>query len=247
MGFFRGLLAPFHGFFFVARHGLWGYLMLPLLLNVGLAVGAVVVGLRLVRQSGFVSSASGIAGLGLEIGLHLLAAVVALLLFVVLQPLLSAPFIDLLSERVERIARGRAPAVGVLRSLWEAGLHGALKSLLYALALLMALALGALTGVGALVGGAFYALFLAYDGFDYPLARRRVSFAGKWRYLALHPGQTLGYCCGAVLLYLVPLAALCAPAFAAVGATLAFLETLETDAERTTTRALAASAQGRLE
>jgi hypothetical protein len=49
------------------------------------------------------------------------------------------------------------------------------------------------------------------------------------------------------LLYLVPLAALCAPAFAAVGATLAFLETLETDAERTTTGPLVAAAQGRRE
>jgi CysZ protein len=247
MAVFRGLVAPFRGFLFVARHGLWGYLMVPLVLNVALALGAVVVGLRLARQSHFVSGASGMAGLGLEIGLHLLAAVLAMVLFVVLQPLLSAPFIDLLSERVERIARGQAPAVGVLRSLWEAALHGALKTVLYCLALLLGLVLGAVTGVGAVVGAACYALFLAYDGFDYPLARRQVSFAGKWRYLALHPGQTLGYCCGAVLLYLVPLAALCAPAFAAVGATLAFLETLETDAERTTTGPLVAAAQGRRE
>ena len=225
MGFLRGLVAPFRGVLFVARHGLWGYLALPLLLNLGLAGGAAVLGTRLVRATGFGSSVTGIAEVGLEIGLYLLAAVVALLLFIVLQPLLAAPFIDLLGERVERIVRGDAPSTGLVRSLWEALLHGGLKTMLYLSALLLAAVLGAFTGVGALLGGAFYALFLAYDGFDYPLARRGISFAGKWRYLALHPGQTLGYCCGAVLLYLIPLAALSAPAFAAVGATLAYLST----------------------
>ena len=69
------------------------------------------------------------------------------------------------------------------------------------------------------------ALFLAYDGFDYPLARRGTwDFGAKWAYLARHPGLTLGYGLGATLLYLVPLAFVVAPPFAAVGATLAFLD-----------------------
>jgi uncharacterized protein involved in cysteine biosynthesis len=107
--------------------------------------------------------------------------------------------------------------------------------MLYLLALAITLGLGALTGLGGLLGAALYALFLAFDGFDYPLARRGLSFWGKWRYLLSQPGQTLGYCVGASLLYLVPLMALLAPGFAAVGATLAYLETEPSNAERTST------------
>jgi uncharacterized protein involved in cysteine biosynthesis len=207
----------------VARHGLWGHVALPLVLNAGLAVGAGWLAVRLVRQRlGAELTAS--AGLVADVALFVLAAVVALLLFLVVQPVISAPFVDLLSEKVERIVRGQAPSAGLLRSAWQALLHGALKTMLYLLALVLTLGLGAATGVGGVIGACVYALFLAYDGFDYPLARRAVSFAGKWRYLVLHPGQTLGYCVGASLLYLVPLAALVAPAFAAVGATLAYLD-----------------------
>jgi uncharacterized protein involved in cysteine biosynthesis len=82
-----------------------------------------------------------------------------------------------------------------------------------------------LTGVGGGIGALLSALLLAYDGFDYPLARRGAGFGAKWRYLLLHPGQTLGYCVGATLLYLIPPALVVAPAFAAAGATLAFLDT----------------------
>jgi hypothetical protein len=45
----------------------------------------------------------------------------------------------------------------------------------------------------------------------------------------------LGYCLGASLLYLIPLLALLAPGFAAVGATLIYLEGEARDAGRMTT------------
>jgi uncharacterized protein involved in cysteine biosynthesis len=85
-------------------------------------------------------------------------------------------------------------------------------------------------GIGALVGVALGGVFLAYDGFDFPLSRRGASFGGKWSYLALHPGLTLGYGLGATVLYLIPLAFVVAPPFTAVGATLAYLDE-ETRAE----------------
>jgi uncharacterized protein involved in cysteine biosynthesis len=78
--------------------------------------------------------------------------------------------------------------------------------------------------VGVPVGLGLGALFLAYDGFDYPLARRGLGFGAKWGYLARHPGMTLGYGIGATLLYLLPLAFVVAPPCAAAGATLAFLD-----------------------
>ena len=103
-------------------------------------------------------------------------------------------------------------------------MHGLLKLVLYAIALVTGLALTALTGIGSLVGLGLAALFLAYDGFDYPLARRGATFGAKWVYLVRHPAQTMGFGAGATLLYLIPFAFLVAPPFAAVGATLVFLE-----------------------
>jgi CysZ protein len=227
MGFARGFLAPFRGAVFITRHGLWGHLALPILLNLGLVVGSAWLAVHLVQDrigGRLDAQLGGSVGVVANVVLVLLAIVLSLLVFVLLQPLVGAPFVDLLSEKVERLVRGTSPSTGVWRSVGQALLHGLMKVVLYGSALLVALGLGALTGIGGLLGTALYALFLAFDGFDYPLARRGVSFGGKWRYLLVHPGQTLGYCLGASVLYLVPLALLVAPAFAAVGATLAYLD-----------------------
>jgi uncharacterized protein involved in cysteine biosynthesis len=126
---------------------------------------------------------------------------------------------------VEREVRGTAPAAPFIASTGRAIVHGLLKLVLYGLAVAIGLTLTALTGIGSLVGLAFAGLFLAYDGFDYPLSRRGAGFGAKWGYLVRHPGLTIGYGAGATVLYLIPFAIFVAPPFAAVGATLAFLET----------------------
>ena len=222
-----GFVAPFRGLLFVVRHGLWGYLLLPLLCNLVVAGVVAFFGAGLIER--LLGSWFGEAWLAEwavvgAIATGLLTLLAALLVFVVLQPVISAPFVDLLSERVERLVRGSAPSTTLMRSAGQAIVHGLLKTALYLFALLFTLVAGALTGVGGLLGAALYGIFLAYDGFDYPLARREVSFMGKWRYLLSHPGQTVGYCCGAGLFYLIPLATLLAPSFAAVGATLLYLD-----------------------
>jgi CysZ protein len=145
-------------------------------------------------------------------------------LFVALQPVLGAIFNDRLSEKVEVLERGSVPKVPFFASTGKAVLHGLLKLLLYVVALVAGLALTAVVGIGVPVGIGLGALFLAYDGFDYPLARRGVGFGGKWAYLARHPGLTIGYGIGTTLLYLVPFAFVLAPPCAAAGATLAFLD-----------------------
>lgn len=223
MGFFRGLWAPFRGVAFVAQHGLWAYIVAPFFLNAALIGGTMVLGVHIARTrlAPAVLATSTLA----NIGLWVMAAFFALVLFVVVQPVLGAPFLDALSEKVEVLVRGGHPRVGFWTSVWRSLVHGALKLLCYALALAVVLGLGALTGIGGGIAAALSAVMLAYDGFDYPLARRNASFGRKWQYLVLHPGQTLGYCVGASLLYLVPPALVVAPAFAAVGATLAFLDT----------------------
>src|SRR5262249_3341848 len=156
--------------------------------------------------------------------LVVLAGLGTVVLFLVTQPILNAVFCDRLSERVERDVRGVAPTAPFFASTGKALVHGLLKLVLYGLALVIGLALTAATGVGAVVGVGLAGIFLAYDGFDYPLSRRNATFGGKWMYLLRHPGQTIGYATGTTLLYLIPFALFVAPPFAAVGATLAFLE-----------------------
>lgn len=215
-----GLAAPFRGGAFIVRHRLWGYLAGPVLLNLTLALAAAGLAYGLVDRW-LPAPGSGWASLGKLT----LAAVLVVPIFLVAYPVVSAPFIDLLTEKVEAIVRGGHPAVGFWAGALQAVAHGAAKSLLYLLAIVAATGLSWLTGVGAVLGVALGALFLAYDGFDYPLARRRVGFVGKWRYLFRHPALTLGYSASASAVFLVPLAFVVAPPLSAVGATLAYLDT----------------------
>ncbi|MBC8132021.1 MAG: EI24 domain-containing protein [Deltaproteobacteria bacterium] len=224
MGFFRGFVAPFRGAVFVGRQRLWHLVLLPVTLNVALAGGAIWAAARYWRQE-LADRAVGSPALAtlLFAGATGLGAII---LFIVLQPLLGAVFNDFLAERVERRVLGDAPRAPFFASAARAIGHAILKLVLFTFAFVVGLALSAVTaGIGGVVGVGLGALFLAYDGFDYPLSRRSVGFGGKWRYLALHPGQTIGYGFGATIFYLIPLALVVAPPLTAVGATLAYLET----------------------
>jgi uncharacterized protein involved in cysteine biosynthesis len=141
-----------------------------------------------------------------------------------LQPVLGAIFNDRLSARVETKIRGKAAEAPFLLSTGQAIGHGLAKLVLYAVALVIGMVLTALTGIGSLVGLGLGAIFLAYDGFDFPLSRRGKGFLAKWGYLARHPAMSLGYGLGATVLYFIPLAFVVAPPFSAAGATLVFLE-----------------------
>jgi uncharacterized protein involved in cysteine biosynthesis len=223
VGLFRGFLAPFRGAIYVARERLWRHLVAPILLNLALGIGAMVAAARYWKHD--LAEMLPKSAVLEWIFVGVMTVLGGVVLFILLQPLLSAIFCDRLSETVEKRVRGSVPTVPLLTSIGKALAHGLLKLALYAIALVIGLALTApLLGVGTLVGVGLGALFLAYDGFDYPLARRGATFGAKWMYLAKHPGLTLGYGLGAYALYLVPLGFLVAPPFAAAGATLAYLD-----------------------
>jgi uncharacterized protein involved in cysteine biosynthesis len=224
MGFFRGFVAPFRGAVFVTRTRMWHLVILPILLNAALAIGAAWANATYWRQE---LAGKAVGSPALASVLLVVATVLgAVVMFIVLQPVLGAVFNDVLTERVERKVISDVPHARFLPSAGRALAHGVLKLVLFGIAFVIGLGLGAVTaGLGGAIGVGLGALFLAYDGFDYPLARRSLGFWAKWRYLALHPAQTIGYGLGATIFYLVPLALIVAPPFAAVGATLVYLET----------------------
>jgi uncharacterized protein involved in cysteine biosynthesis len=216
---------------FVVRHRLWAYLVLPMLLDLALGVSALYAVQRWLRHEDWLASlitSQPVIGWLVLVGLTSVGATVV---FLVAQPLLLAVFSDRLSERVEKQARGTAPTAALLPSIGRALGHGVLKLVLYGLAAFVgALVSGFLSPViGTFVGVGIAAVFLAYDGFDYPLSRRGATFGAKWAYLATHPVQTLAFGLGSTVLYLVPLAFFVAPPFVAAGATLAFLESEPTE------------------
>lgn len=223
MGLFRGFFAPFRGAIYVARERLWRHMIVPVVLDLALGLGTMVAAHRFWRKEldGMLQSSPVVGWISLTV-MMLLGGV---LLFILLQPLLSAVFCDRLAETVEKRVSGSAPSAPLLHSIGKALLHGLAKLALYALAFGAAFVVTLSTaGIGAVVGVALGAIFLAYDGFDYPLARRSATFRGKWAYIAKNPGLALGFGLGSYVLYLVPLAFLVAPPFCAVGATLAYLE-----------------------
>jgi uncharacterized protein involved in cysteine biosynthesis len=223
VGFFRGFLAPFRGAVYIGQQRLWHYLVAPILLNLALGGATLWAAARYTREElGHLMATSPVVG---GIILFVLTVLGGVVLFILLQPLMNAIFCDRLSEAVEKRVRGSAPAAPFFASTGRALVHGLLKLMLYAVALVIGMVLTAATGVGSLVGVALGAIFLAYDGFDYPLARRSRGFAQKWGYLVRSPGQTIGFGLGATVLYLIPLAMFVAPAFTSVGATLAYLDT----------------------
>lgn len=225
VGLLRGFLAPFRGGAFIARHRLWPYLVAPLLLDLALGAGTLFVAARYWRAEAFVGEQLVKAPAVGWLILAVLTLISGVVLFLVAQPIVSAAFSDRLSDRVEREVSGSAPSPKLLASVGRALAHGLLKLVLYGLAMLVGFVFSLWTaGIGALLGVFLSAIFLAYDGFDYPLSRRNATFGGKWAYLAVHPAQTLGFGLGATLLYLIPFALFVAPPFVAAGATLAFLE-----------------------
>lgn len=219
VGLVRGLWAPFRGAAFIARHGLWGYLALPVLANVLVAALAGYLAFW-ATDRWFPSEPEGWA----HVGKLAFAAFLTVPAFLALYPLVSAPFVDLLSEKTEVIVKGGHPSAGFWAGAVQAVMHGAVKSALYLFAIGLANLLVWVTGVGAVLALALGGLFLAFDGFDYPLARRKVSFLGKWRYLFAHPAMTAGYAVSTSFVFFVPFAFVIAPPLAAVGATLAFLD-----------------------
>jgi CysZ protein len=224
VGLFRGFLAPFRGAIYVARERMWRHLVAPIVVNLALGAGTLIAAARFWHQDleEWIAK-SPILG---WIVVGVMTALLSVVLFILLQPLLNAIFSDRLAEAVEKRVRGSAPSMPLLPSIGKALVHGLLKLVLYGIAMGVGLALTVtpLTGIGTLVGVGLGAIFLAYDGFDYPLARRGATFGGKWAYIAKNPGLAIGYGLGSYVLYLVPLAFLVAPPFAAVGATLAYLE-----------------------
>jgi CysZ protein len=239
------------GFALLRRErSLWPWAALPFLINLlafGLAIWAFVANLDAIAgplermlDPGEPSAWWGWAWAGPLLLLAVLArwlllaalGVAIYFLFTVVGALVAAPFLDVLSERVERIAAGEpAQAGGGLGDL----LSGALRSMIeegkrtfFFLAVQLAIVLfGLFPGVqpiAAVASLAFTALFLPLDYTAYALDRRRVPFKLRRRWIAENFGEMFGFGSFGLALFFVPgLSFLCLPWLVTAG-TLLVLE-----------------------
>jgi CysZ protein len=154
-------------------------------------------------------------------------------LFFALQGILSAPFNDMLSERVEQLAYGKAPPPTTAGRLARGAAYSlaceARKQGLYVVGMGLLLVIKLLVPVAGpvifLVGGfVLSASFFCYDFMDFSMARRELSWANKRAVLKQNRALTLGF--GAMLAgaMAIPLVSSVSMPMAAVGGTLLFCD-----------------------
>ncbi len=151
-------------------------------------------------------------------------------LFAVVGSIIASPFLDVLSEKVERLQTGSA---GVGAPGWRAALRAAAgialedakRTFFFLGGQLAILALGLLPGVqplAALAALVFAALFLSLDYTAYVLDRHQVSFRTRRRWMWQHRRSMLGFGAASLGCFLVPgLNFLCLPVLVTAGTMLA--------------------------
>jgi CysZ protein len=141
-------------------------------------------------------------------------------LFTVLGGVVAAPFLDVLSERVEEIVSGERPRAArgladVLRAALRSIVEECKRTLFFLAVQLAILLFGLIPGlqpVAAVASLAFSALFLPLDYTAYALDRRRVPFRARRRWILANGEAMLGFGGFGLALFFVPgLSFLCLP------------------------------------
>jgi CysZ protein len=223
VSFSSGVGSVFTAFRLLAQNrALWPYALVPTLVLAVLEASFLALGWLVARPwlVGHLPDPSGFWGeLGVGVatfGLVALVAWLGLLVSLVVAPVVSAPALETIVERVETTLGlpPRAP-LGFVRELL-CGLRSTLGALVLALPALLALFLLDLFFPPAAVVTLplkllLTALLVALGLFDYPLTLRGVPFRERLRLLRRYPAVALGFggtfallfwvsCCGVVLL-----------------------------------------------
>lgn len=233
-----GLVAPLKALGFVVSHPrLWWLTFTPFLINLGLF--ALFFWFTYTRFDAWVRSLLPM-GEGwwwqllfylLIILLVLLLLIVEVYLFAVLGRIVAAPFLELLTRKVEALAVPKAdhlPEIGFLKSTWRVVVQESKRVLIYLSVMIPLLLLNFIPGLGSLLYASLAWLvtsfFLAGEFLDYPLERRGYSLSEKMRYTKKLGLTGIAFGASVFVLGLVPILNLALLPLAAVGGTLLFLE-----------------------
>jgi CysZ protein len=234
--FGAGFAAPWHGAgFLIRRPNLWPWMIVPVvLLTIGLVAAAWVAWwLAPVLIGGIWPRPTGGAynlWRALVIVLGFLVFGVAAIVAWALSTVLATPFYDQMAERVEREVLGLPESPFdwrvALGDAWQSIVHTLLATALYVAISAVLFLLGLVPVVGSVLAPigeiVLTTTFLARELLDMPLARRRVSFGAKLRYLWRHFALFEGLGASSALLLWIPLLNFVSMPIAVVGATLLY-------------------------
>ncbi len=245
VGYWRGLSYPFKGlrFVFFQHPGLARFWLPPIAITLVLLVLSFVLGWSwhddLVNYVWAQPSGDGFWNGVLGVLHWLVRAVVLLLLWavgviavVLLTNVVTAPFNDLLSEEVERLAIGKEGqpfsfATLMRDSLRTIGLE-LFKLVIYLVVMAPMFLLSYVPVVGpviyAIVGFLFTALYFSIDYVDWPASRRNRSIHYRFGMVQEHFLPMFGFGTGVWLFLFIPLVNLLFMPAAVAGGTLLFLE-----------------------
>ena len=218
-----------------ARPGLWKWIITPAVVT-GLLAAALIAGVvhliapvnRWIGDHVPDAIASIASGLFTTVVVVALSAA-ALLVFVPLAGMITGPFNETLSERIEAHLTGQSsPAfslAGFVHGFLLGIFHGVRRLVVALLGLALVFAVGLIPVVGPFAAPVLAAWLTArsaaYDCYDAVLARRTMSYRDKLAFLARHRDRTLGLGAGVAAMLLVPGLNLIALGVGAAGATVA--------------------------
>lgn len=243
MGIFDGISDYFKIIGKISQYRLWGYIWLPGLLSILLSTGLIWGAVRITSgvDDWVQRSVTGISWLAwLDEVAYILAILLIILLVLILMKylimVLIAPFMSMLSEKLESVLTGKpAPTTNLVQFMSDIqrGLRIALRNIVWELLLtIFFLLLNIIPVAGTLLCGVCTFLVQSYyAGFgnmDYTLERKRFSVKDSVVYVKRHRGLAIGNGAVFLVIWLIPvLGWFLAPAYGTMAATLSILRTLD--------------------
>lgn len=212
------------GFFFLLRHPpFWPLAVLPAALAFVLSIVGLVASWYYVPRvlAAFAPARDRVGDLGslaASIALGLATLVTGAVLGLGLALLLTAPLLDLLSQRTEQRERGLPPEQAPGRGLRFEVVSSLRGALFFAAAVPVAFLVGLVPFVGPPLASLWGAFALAFQFTDGPLTRRGRDFVEKLRWHQEWGPEILGFGLAALLAVLVPFANLLVAPALTVGA-----------------------------
>ncbi len=238
--FVGGLFAPIRGLRFLLAHPrLLAYAVFPTLINIVLVLAVFFVGMHLSESlADRIIPAQDqwywvVLSHAIQIMLVLALVLFGALVFYILAGIICVPFNEVLSQKTEQVFEGvRREEPFSFRLLTKdiiISMKNELKRTAVMLLLLLFLLIIFLIPI---IGKIFYLVFgniitmffLAYDNLDYSLARRRLPFAVKCRFIFRHSASCLGFGAGALVSVVIPFFNFVVIPLTVVGATILFCE-----------------------
>ena len=249
----------------LSKHKLWKYVVLPGLISIAMAIGLIFVTMGILEYLGKLDYTpgwldEGLSGVGgwlagvswlekpiawlsrfsagfAKVLSVLISTGILLFLFKYIIMVVIAPFMGMLSEKVESIQTGNPPPKTTAKQFVQdiiRGLRIALRNIVRELffTLVFMLFNGLIPLVGSIISAvAIFWVQAYYAGFgnmDYTLERRRFSVRDSVRFVGTHKGLAVGNGAVFLLLFLIPVVGwFLAPAYGTIAATLTSLKRLE--------------------